>query len=80
MVHPDRYLAASGVYPMKLHKNNLFGFKKRHGRSAAYGYGVLLRGMAAGTHKVVIAGTIPSFKFHIKVTYTIRCSDLGLAR
>jgi hypothetical protein len=59
------------VYAINLHKRNYFGHKKRHGRSAAYGYGVLLRGLAAGTHKVVVSGRIPSFKFHIKVTYII---------
>jgi hypothetical protein len=72
LAHPDRYLAASPVYAVNPPKSNYFGYKKRHGRSAAYGYGVLLRGLAAGTHKVVVAGTIPSFKFHIKVTYTIK--------
>jgi hypothetical protein len=71
LAHPDRYIAASGVYAINLHKSNFYGYPKRHGRSAAYGYGVLLRGLAAGTHKVVIAGKIPSFKFHLKVTYTI---------
>jgi hypothetical protein len=71
VAHPDRYLAASQVYAITLHKSNYFGYKKKHGRSAAYGYGVLLRGLTTGTHKVVVAGTIPSFKFHIKVTYTI---------
>jgi hypothetical protein len=72
LAHPNRYLAASHAYAIKLHKSNYLGYKKRHGRSAAYGYGVLLRGLTAGTHKIVIAGTIPSFKFHIKVTYTIK--------
>jgi hypothetical protein len=72
LAHPNRYLAASHAYAINLHKSNYFGYKKLHGRSAAYGYGVLLRGLSAGTHKIVVAGKIPSFKFHIKVKYTIK--------
>jgi hypothetical protein len=71
VAHPARYRAASGVFRIHLDKDNYFGYKRLHGRSAAYGYGVLLRRLAPGTHKVVVAGSIPSFMFHIKVTYTI---------
>jgi hypothetical protein len=71
VAHINRYLSASGVYRIDLHKNNYYGYKKLHGRSAAYGYGVLLRGLTKGTHTVVVAGNLPKFKFRIKVTYTI---------
>jgi hypothetical protein len=72
LAHQVRYLAATHVYAINLHKSNYFGYKERHGRSAARGYGVLLRGFAAGTHKVVVVGRIPKFKFHFKQTYTIK--------
>jgi hypothetical protein len=68
----NRFLAASGVYSINLNKSNFYGYKARHGRSAAYGYGVLLRGLSKGTHTVVVAGYLPSYKFRVKVTYTIK--------
>jgi hypothetical protein len=73
VAHINTYIAASGVYAVNLSQgHNYFGAKKMHGRSAAYGYGVLLTGLSKGTHKIVVAGTIPSPpRFHIKVTYTI---------
>ncbi|HVV77659.1 MAG TPA: hypothetical protein VHC43_16690 [Mycobacteriales bacterium] len=68
----DRFIAGSGVYGISLSsRHNYYGYKKHHGRSAAYGFGVLLRGLTTGTHKVVVTGRIPAYKFHLKVTYTI---------
>ncbi|MGN6475123.1 MAG: hypothetical protein ACTHK4_15935 [Mycobacteriales bacterium] len=67
----DRFIAASGVYALNLHKDNYFGYKRLHGRSAAYGDGVLLRGLKSGKHKVVAAGSISQYKFHWKAIYTI---------
>jgi hypothetical protein len=67
----DSYIRASGAQPIDLTNGNYYGYQSKHGRSAAYGFGVLLRGLAAGTHKVVASGTIPKFKFHTTVTYTI---------
>ncbi len=71
--HINSYISASGAYAIDLSQNhNYFGYKKMHGRSAAYGYGVLLTGLSKGTHKIVAEGTIPSPpRFHVKVTYTI---------
>jgi hypothetical protein len=67
----DSYIAASGAKPIDLTQGNYYSYKNKHGRSAAYGFGVLLRGLAAGTHKVLVSGTIPKFKFHVTVTYTL---------
>ncbi|HWC35436.1 MAG TPA: hypothetical protein VG650_11500 [Mycobacteriales bacterium] len=67
-----RFTAGSGDYSINLSAgHNYYGYKRLHGRSAAYGYGVLLRGLASGNHTVVVRGTIPAYKFHLKVRYTI---------
>jgi hypothetical protein len=66
-----RYLTATGVYSLQLPKRNLFEYKQLSGRSAAYGYGLLLTGMSAGDHTVTITGRVPSLKYTIAVTFNV---------
>jgi hypothetical protein len=47
-----KLLAASGVYPVQPTADNILGFPPRSGRSAAYGAGLLLTGLAKGTHVI----------------------------
>lgn len=45
-------IAASAVYPVHLGKHNPFGAPAGNGRSAAYGYGLMLTGLAKGPHVI----------------------------
>jgi hypothetical protein len=66
-----RYLAATGVYSLQLPKQNLFDYKQFSGRSAAYGYGLLLTGLSAGDHTITFTGKVPSLKYTIAVTFNV---------
>jgi hypothetical protein len=65
-------IAASAVYPVHLAKHNAFGAPPGNGRSAAYGYGLLLTGLARGTHVIhsVAGGGGGTFD----ITWTVRVS------
>jgi hypothetical protein len=67
----QRWITATGVYPIHLAKKNILGSKKLDGRSAAYGYGLLLTGLPRGTHTVESTGVVPAGKFNVKITYTL---------
>ena len=69
--HFNRFVMATGLYPVHVPKHNGFGIKKPSGRSAAYGSGVLLSGLTKGTHTVWINGVIPSAKFHVAFAWTL---------
>jgi hypothetical protein len=47
-----RLNAATGVYPVRIGTHNAFGAPPGNGRSAAYGYGLLLSGLGKGTHVI----------------------------
>jgi hypothetical protein len=64
-------ISASPVYTFHLPKHNLLGVAARSGRSAAYGEGLLLLGLAAGTHTIHITGDVPGAAFAYDVTYTL---------
>jgi hypothetical protein len=51
-VTTQRLIAATGVYPVHIGKNNAFGAPPGDGRSAAYGYGLLLTGLGKGSHVI----------------------------
>ena len=70
--HFDRFITATGVYPVRVPTHNQFGIKRHHGRSAAYGTGLLLSGLAKGTHTIWVNGDIPSAHFHVAFTYTVQ--------
>lgn len=64
-------ISASPVYSFHLPKHNLLGVAVRSGRSAAYGEGLLLRGLTPGDHTVHVAGKLPAFGFTYDVTYAL---------
>jgi hypothetical protein len=54
-----KLVAATGVYPVHVPKNNVLGTNKPGtGRSAAYGPGLLLTGLAKGTHVIHSVATV----------------------
>ena len=67
----SRFITATGVYPVHVPKHNLFNYRQRDGRSAAYGYGLLLTGLRTGEHTILLDGNVPSAKYQIQVTYTL---------
>lgn len=56
--HFNGFITATGVYSIHLPKNRFPGVKQRSGRSAAYGYGLLVIGLTKGTHTLHHAGTV----------------------
>jgi len=54
-----KYVAATRVFRLHLGKYNLFGAKSRSVRAAAYGEGLLLQDLSAGTHIVHTIATGP---------------------
>lgn len=64
-------ISASPVYRFHLPKHNLLGVTAHSGRSAAYGEGLLLRGLKAGAHTAHITGALPAAGFTYDVTYTL---------
>lgn len=61
-INTSTLVAATGVYPVHtVSTNNLFSLPVGRGRSAAYGYGLLLIGFSKGTHIIhnveVLGGT-----------------------
>jgi hypothetical protein len=51
-VQMKKLIAGTGVYPVHIPKNNGLGSQPGNGRSAAYGYGLLLTGAAKGSYVV----------------------------
>lgn len=64
----SKLMTASPVYRLHLSRKNIFGATQRRGRSAAYGYGLLLRSLSRGTHRIHVAASIDSAKFDIAWT------------
>jgi hypothetical protein len=71
IAHFRRWAASSGVYSISLHQNNFHRYTQLHGRSAAYGYGLLLHGLPSGTHTLDVSGDIPAANFRFQIAYTI---------
>jgi hypothetical protein len=67
--HLNRWIVLSGVYRLNLPKRNFLGTKKRVGRSAAYGAGLVLTGLSPGVHVVHSAGDEGGT--HLDLTYRI---------
>ena len=65
-----RYITASPVFTFHMPKHNRLGTRKRTGQSAAYGEGLLLRGLPPGTHTVHETGELPGFL--VDLTYKLR--------
>ena len=51
-VNVDRLIAATGAYGVDSPKNNPLGLPSGMGRSAAYGFGLLLTKFSRGTHSI----------------------------
>jgi hypothetical protein len=63
-----KLVAATGVYPVHAPKNNILGVPPGTGRSAAYGYGLLLAGFSKGTHTLHSVWSIATSKWDITFT------------
>jgi hypothetical protein len=55
-----KLIATAPAIAFRLSKNNPFGLKPQSGRSVAYGEGLLLSDLRAGTHTVRISETFPA--------------------
>ena len=67
--HYGELISASPAYTIHLPKHNILGTTKRIGRSAAYGEGLLLEDLPAGTHTLHITGDVSGFTYD--VTYQL---------
>ena len=67
-VNVDTLVAATGEYAVHVPKNNPFGISPGKGRSAAYGFGLLLTGFAKGTHIIHTLWGIGTEKWDITFT------------
>ncbi|MBV9004635.1 MAG: hypothetical protein JO181_08250 [Solirubrobacterales bacterium] len=70
-VDVHKLLAATEVYPVRVPRKNIFNSHKASGgRSAAYGYGLLLTGVSKGTHTIHNLWSIGTSKWDI--TFTVQ--------
>jgi hypothetical protein len=67
----NRFITATGVYPVHVPSHNMFNIKRPNGRSAAYGSGLLLSGLNRGTHTIWVNGSVPSVHVQVAFTYTL---------
>ena len=67
-VNVDKLVAATGAYAVHSTKKNPFGIAPGKGRSAAYGFGLLLTGFAKGTHVIHTLARIGTEKWDITFT------------
>ncbi len=67
-----RFITATEAFAFRLPKNRFPGVKQRSGRSAAYGYGLLLQRLTKGTHTVRHAGTLDGKKFDTTARVRVR--------
>lgn len=67
-----RFITATEVFAFRLPKNRFPGVKQRRGRSAAYGYGLLLTGLDKGTHKIQHTVTLNGKRFSLTATLRVR--------
>jgi hypothetical protein len=62
-VDVHKLIAATEVYPVHVPKKNILNsHKASSGRSAAYGYGLLLTGLSKGTHTIHNLWSVSTFK------------------
>ena len=70
--HANRWLVATHVYRFHMPKVNVLSSPRRHGRSASYGSGFLLKGLSQGQH--VIRETGKESGHPIALTYRLKVS------
>ncbi|HEY6398128.1 MAG TPA: hypothetical protein VIX82_11805 [Solirubrobacteraceae bacterium] len=63
-------ISRTTVFTFHLPKHNIFDTTERAGRSAAYGEGLLLRGLSSGAHIIQTTSVVPNV-FSAEVTYTL---------
>jgi hypothetical protein len=68
----SRFITATEAFAFRLPKNRFPGVKQRRGRSAANGYGLLLRGLPKGIHRLRHAGTVHGTKIDTTATLRVR--------
>ncbi|HYB27461.1 MAG TPA: hypothetical protein VEF89_12650 [Solirubrobacteraceae bacterium] len=71
-VDVGKLLAATGVYPVQAVGGNLLGFPSGSGRSAVYGHGLLLTGLAKGTHVIHSVGSAETQAFDMTFTVHVQ--------
>lgn len=69
-VNASKLVAAAGAYPVHAAHKNILGLPAGTGRSAAYGYGLLLTGFAKGRHTIHLRASVGSARWDI--TYSVR--------
>ena len=68
----SKLVAASPAYPVHVQKNNILGLPKGTGRSAAYGHGLLLRGVSKGTHVIHTVARAGTAMWDVTFTVHVR--------
>ena len=63
-------IAATNAIDVQVPEDNTFGIEPRSGRTAAYGEGLLLQGLSAGTHTIRVTSSTPAGT--LIVEYTLR--------
>jgi hypothetical protein len=66
-VEPPGSVIATPAFSITLPRHNILGAKKRRGRAAVYGLGLMLNPLAPGTHTLVRTEQFPR---HAKLTNT----------
>jgi hypothetical protein len=64
--------AGTSVYPIHLRSANPFGDPPGRGRAAAYGYGLLLRGLSRGTHTLRSTAVVANLTIELDWTVHAR--------
>jgi hypothetical protein len=68
----QKLAAASGVYHVHIRKKSIFGAPSGTGRSASYGFGLLLTGLSLGTHVLHDLASVGPSRWDI--TFTVHVS------
>lgn len=69
-----KLLTATGVFTFHLAKKNILGSKKRSGRGAAYGEGLLVTGFSRGSNRIDVTGAFPTAKYSFHGIYLLHVS------
>jgi hypothetical protein len=67
----DRLITGSPVFKFHLPKRNLMHSRRRSGKGAAYGIGLLIGTLTAGAHTVRVTGDFPGFKSDVIYTLLV---------
>jgi hypothetical protein len=70
-VDVSKSIKSTRPYPIELGPNNVLGLPPGDGRSAAYGYGLVLTGFSQGTHIIHTVGSFDTSTFDITWTVVV---------